>query len=92
MPLDNDTVAALRDDYRNGFGPSQAASRRNVAYHSVRTMFSRFERAGIARRLPQPYAKWQHGPVAPYTAAPWIGKALTAPPVPIGPDWIGKPA
>lgn len=83
-------IEALREDYRDGYGPSQTAKRHGISQQTSATHFSRFQREGVTRGTTRrPYGRG--GPPAAFTGAPWIGVPITPPPVPIGPDWIGKP-
>lgn len=89
--LSHSLIEALRQDYRTGFGPSQTAQRHLISYGTVKTYFSRFQRTNVTRGPSRPYAGRHEGQPAAYVGSPWIGAAITPPPVPIGPDWIGKP-
>lgn len=86
--LTPDQLAAIKQDYFDGFGPYQCACRQKLTFAKVRPQYFKLERAGVDRHSSKRGAKEV---VLHYHGSPMIGVAITAPSIPIGPDWIGKP-
>lgn len=84
-------LAALREAYLRGDSIKEAAAHADVSVQTAWRKFKRFVHEGLMRppRLRARSRYYSPRGIPRYTGPVMIGNAITTPPAPVGPDWIG---